>query len=405
MTFRTPAAKRDDIAPEVPRLQSVVASTLLVAWWLLVVASDLAGQQERRWNISAVPETEIGEAFGEDVYLFQSIASARFLPDGRIVVADKELLEIRIYGKDGKFQKRIGRRGQGPGEFSHIGGMWLTSRGMIAIWDARNRRITIYSSRGDRESMHRVLGNPAGGNLEVFFGSFGNDDVVLASLFSGRKVPGVNPDRWLLGRFGLDGDFRGPLGEVRGMWRFNGRSVPFSPMPASVVHRDSVYVADGYEGEIAVRDTRGVPVRTIGLPPVKEVPADAVWSSLEAQLRQPRKSSSKGLATLHVAYLENKVVPRQNQFPQVGGLLTDDDRGYIWAKAYDPYKDAIWLRASPMWPAAGGEWRVIRPDGGFVATVRMPETVRPLEIRGNRLLGVASDSLGVERIVVHAIQR
>ena len=108
--------------------------------------------------------------------------------------------------------------------------------------------------------------------------------------------------------------------------------------------------------------------------------------------------------TLFLSYIERGVAPRDELFPQVGGLLSDDS-GYIWVKAFDPYTDSIWLKENALWPAQGGEWRVIRPDGKFVAVVAMPHAVRPLEIKENRLLGVSTDALGVQRIVIHRIQR
>lgn len=121
-------------------------------------------------------------------------------------------------------------------------------------------------------------------------------------------------------------------------------------------------------------------------------------------MRQRAKSASGSGAKLFIDHLDHGRLLRPNQFPQIGGLITDD-RGYIWAKTYDPSMDPFYLKTNAILPAAGGEWRVIRTDGGLVATVRLPATVRPLEIKGDRLIGVAVDELGVEKVVVHAIQR
>ncbi len=386
------------------RQHQVKRGTILLAWWSMVVACDLTAQQERRWSIQAAPETEIGDALGDDAYIFQSIAAARLLPDGRIVVADKAILDIRMYGKDGKFQKRIGRRGSGPGEFQHIGGLWLTSKGMIAVWDGKFGRITLFNSQGERESTQTLRGNPASRPPEIYFGSFSNDDIVLVSLIGGRRGPEVVPDRWVLGRFGLDGEFKGALGEARGMWRYNGNPIPFSPLPHTVLHRDSLYIVDDYGAELTVRDGRGAVSRKLSLPPARQVTVDAAWSGMEAEMRQRAKSASGSGAKLFIDHLDHGRLLRPNQFPQIGGLITDD-RGYIWAKTYDPSMDPFYLKTNAILPAAGGEWRVIRTDGGLVATVRLPATVRPLEIKGDRLIGVAVDELGVEKVVVHAIQR
>ncbi len=403
MTGIIPATRRCHIAPDPPRRDSVLPTAVLVILYILCAATDLAGQQVPKWNVTPVPAVEIGKTTGNDVYLFQSVESALFLPDGRIVVADAGFLDIRIYSPAGEFQTRMGGRGRGPGEFVAIGGIWLTPKTMIAVWDAGNQRITTFGPDGGLTGTSRVLGNRGDeGNPEVFLGSFGNGDAVLASLHFGKIERDVVPDLRVLGRFELDGEFRAHLGHVRGMWRFNRFPIPFSPMPWVAVGRDSVYVADGYEARVTVRDRSGVSARTIDLPRAAAVPADVAWSSLEAKMR--RRGRQLELGRLNLEYLEQGRVPRQEAFPQVAGLLIDG-RGFIWARAYDPYVDPIWLRNHPLRPASGGEWRVVRPDGVVVATVGVPANVRPLEVRGDRLLGVASDTLGVQRVVVHEIQR
>lgn len=68
--------------------------------------------------------------------------------------------------------------------------------------------------------------------------------------------------------------------------------------------------------------------------------------------------------------------------------------------------DSIWLREKgALWPAPGGQWRIVAPGGRLVAVVRMPGDVIPLDIRGNRLLGLTRGRLGVERVTVHEIRR
>lgn len=371
----------------------------LGALWWLGVACERAERVEPRWGVTPEPEIEIGKVDGADPYLFESIRYARLLPDGRVVAADAGEPVIRVYGPGGEFLTEIGGRGDGPAEFRAINGMWLTSEGRIGAWDATRRRITTFGLDGELRSTHRVVVGseiPAG-NLEVFLGAFGDDDVLLASLaFGDRGNASLDEpiaDRWALARFGQDGELRGFLGEVRGMRRVRGQPLPFSPMAYAVVLRDSIYASDGYEAEIAVLDGSGARGRTIELPSAPASP-DEAWSALEAELRRRDHA-------LYLQHLES--LPRTDEIPQVAGLLADD-QGYIWAKVYDPSVDSIWLHDAVR-PAPGGEWRVLRPDGELVATVPMPENVTPLDIRGDRLLGVARDELDVERIVVHGLER
>lgn len=370
----------------------------LGALWCLGSAPDAVGQEAEEWRVSPEPELRIGVVDGEEAYLFQFVRFARFLPDGGIAVSDAGQVVIRIYGPDGNFRTEMGGRGSGPGRFQALDGMWLTPDGRIGAWDGDNRRISTFAPDGTLESTNRVRaeGRVAAGNLEVFLGAFGDGDVALASMrFGGDpREEGVIPERWAMGRFGPDGELRGRLGELRGMRRVRGSPVPFSPVPQVAVHRDTLYVSDGYEAEIAVIDGSGDRTRTIGVPR-GPAPADDPRSSLEAALR------SRG-EDLKLRLLER--MPPTERLPAVGGLLVDD-RGLLWAKAYDPSADALRLKRNALQTGPGGTWQVLRPDGQLVATVEVPDRVIPLEIEGRRLLGVSRDAMDVERVVVHTVER
>jgi hypothetical protein len=69
---------------------------------------------------------ELGAGEGE---LFEWVRFGRFLPDGRVVVADGRGLFLRIYEPDGALAVQTGRPGDGPGEFRAIHGLWVTRTG------------------------------------------------------------------------------------------------------------------------------------------------------------------------------------------------------------------------------------------------------------------------------------
>ncbi len=386
-----------------PPEKPFVRGAFSVVGYLLAWPVNLPGEQARVWYVSPGPEVQIGETSGEEAYLFQSIESVRFLPDGGMVVADAGFLDIRIFGSTGVLRARMGGRGRGPGEFRSIMGMWLTSTGAIAAWDPVNLRITTFDSEGNRLSADRVEAR-AGANLQVFFGSFTNDDVALASLNSGPQKSGeLVADVWIVQRYNLERGYLAPLGPVDGMRRFDRTPVPFSAMPFVNVRGDSLFVSDGYEARITVRDANGITARILELPLPPVPSADGVWPSLEAALR--RRAPAGGSAGLLLEHLVSGRVPRDNRFPLVAGFLLDGE-GYVWVKAYDPLVDSIWLRERAYASAPGGVWQVFSPeDGRIVASVEVPDDLRPTEIKGNRLLGVTRDEFGVERVVVHALGR
>ena len=65
------------------------------------------------WVVDTVPESQIGQVFGEEPYLFARVQGTRQFSDGRVVVLDRANCELRFFGTDGVFLERTGGRGEG----------------------------------------------------------------------------------------------------------------------------------------------------------------------------------------------------------------------------------------------------------------------------------------------------
>lgn len=223
---------------------------LLAVLALLAAACSPADEDSKEtWRVSPEPELAIGQITGDDAYLFDTVESARFLPEGRILVADQGKSVLRIYGPEGGFRKEFGSPGEGPGEFLRIDGTWLLPGGRISVWDPKNRRITTFGPEGELVATNRVVGGQdrsgTFGNLQVFLGAYVNGDAVLAALHSGTEIGGteVRPDPWVAGRFDPSGEIVAtvrmpdtviPL-EIEGD-RLLGRSVSELDVERVVVH-------------------------------------------------------------------------------------------------------------------------------------------------------------------------
>jgi len=358
-----------------------------------LTAAAVHAQVPAAWTVSD-QAVELGSGADE---LFESVRYGRFLDDGRVVVADAGGAFLRVYAADGRREVEMGRRGEGPGEFLAINGLWITPEGQIGVWGARTFRVTIFDPSGDLIDTHPVWpeGAVTAGSLDPFLGSFRNGDVLLGalSLQMSRSEEGTF-ERWVMGRFASWGEYLGSPGEILGMLRAGRGPVPFTPVPRVAIREDSIWVVAGFEPEIEVWSAAGNLVRTIALP-WKVNPSGDPWSTLRAELS--RRDLPFFLELLAEA-------PRSDRFPLVGGLLFDD-LGYLWVKVYDIPADSVWLKRNALMVSPGGEWWVLSPEGYWVARVEMPEDVTPLDFKGDRLLGVRRDALDVERVVIHQVIR
>ena len=68
-------------------------------------------------------------------------------PQQEIVVPEPQDMRFRLYDSTGTLVARIGRRGEGPGEFQHLGSVFWAADTMIA-YDARQDRVTYLLADG-----------------------------------------------------------------------------------------------------------------------------------------------------------------------------------------------------------------------------------------------------------------
>ncbi|MGD8536333.1 MAG: 6-bladed beta-propeller, partial [Candidatus Aminicenantes bacterium] len=94
-------------------------------------------------------ELSIGEEEVDENYMFNQPQIINVSEDGSIFVLDGRDVCIKVYDRQGKYQRTIGRQGQGPGEFSS-GFLYfdISSDGKIYIMDCRNSCVIIMDKDG-----------------------------------------------------------------------------------------------------------------------------------------------------------------------------------------------------------------------------------------------------------------
>jgi hypothetical protein len=100
-------------------------------------------------------ELIIGEREGHEEYMFSSVTSLAVNDDENIYAMDIRQKNIRVFDKNGKYLRTIGRKGQGPGEMEMPTRIQITSLNELMVYDVRTRSLSFFSLDG--EFLRRTL--------------------------------------------------------------------------------------------------------------------------------------------------------------------------------------------------------------------------------------------------------
>ncbi|HEX6316148.1 MAG TPA: 6-bladed beta-propeller, partial [Gemmatimonadaceae bacterium] len=130
----------------------------------------------------------------DDTTLFAEVGEVEVDRANRIWLFDYQSNRLFLFDSTGALVRRIGRQGQGPGEFASGSGLATLADTGAAVWDPRNARISFFTADGDYRTSWPT---PAG-----FFTSNGLYIDDAGTLYLKRPV---TPPRGgeILGRMGL----------------------------------------------------------------------------------------------------------------------------------------------------------------------------------------------------------
>lgn len=124
--------------------------------WLLGTAALACGAAgslgaQARWAL--VETLRIGSE-EDGPYLFSDIRGIAVGVRGSIFVLDHKAQEIRLFDAQGKFLKRVARRGAGPGEIRNANGMLNAPDGRVWVNDPGNTRFNVFTPAGEYATQH-----------------------------------------------------------------------------------------------------------------------------------------------------------------------------------------------------------------------------------------------------------
>ena len=146
-----------------------IPATLAAAFLPATFACGEPGGEDSPAAIPEVPtfegaiDLEIGDIDGDDPYLFSSIPDIAADERGRVIVADRQSLEIRVFGPQGDFVFRFGGPGEGPGEFEDLCCMEFAPDG--ELWVRESARYSAFVLLADGAEHQRVVRTPHPGHV------------------------------------------------------------------------------------------------------------------------------------------------------------------------------------------------------------------------------------------------
>lgn len=358
-------------------------------------------------NLTAVEQLRLGSIAGPDETVFGHLLLAAAHPNGELLTVDAQGPRLRAYDSEGRFIRDIGRRGQGPGEYSRIAGLRTTPGGDIAIWDPGNRRITVYEPDGTFARSMQVPSSLNGASTELF-------QVDTSGVFYVRAATSIRGS--LIGGFGwirvsptgaiLDTLPIPPAGE-------NGRPLLVhlggEPLKPFTIETTTALSPHGYliegrtdsytllrpraDGRILRLDLEGARVPL-------EKDERAQWEAFLAFLNAPQQMGGPPFPP----------VPAEKPFFR---SLWVDASARIWVRRYVHAVNVPTSqhREGPLsdWPTVTWRepsvWDVLEPEGKYLGTLTLPIGARPVAAEDRTVWAVERGEYDEHYLVRYRIQR
>jgi len=302
------------------------------------------------------------------------VVGAVLLPDSSLVIADKASPNLTFLHPDGSLRARVGREGEGPGEFSEISRIGLTSDGSLFAYDRALRRFTFLDGEGGVIGVQRS-GCPVATGEVVPLADVNEQGFIGVLETRPNLPPGVQRGPLFLVACAGTEESLDTLGE----WAGKERHVTPNQWTAVGFGRSALFDGRGDRAVVGTNDSldltlyEGSAVRTKvrgGSSTRRVTPAEREeWTSLYLDMFPEIVRADRRRR------LEQSEI--RDAYPAFGSIKVDAD-GRMWIGDYAKLSDDR------------RRWTVLGADGTPVATVHLP-VFRPdwLQIREGSITGRA----------------
>jgi hypothetical protein len=348
----------------------------------LSLVASAAIAQDGPWSIDPRPALVLGDASRDDAVLFGGgLVGATRLPDGRILVGDRDEYSLKVFDATGRLVKSLGRKGSGPGEIIYLSDLWRCGSDIVAYDIDNGYRVTVFSTALALKRSFQFAA-PTGQqtpyasacNATGTFAHFGWEDhkamkprvfrsgvpLWLSGIDSTMKPVGTIPgsERWGLV---VDGVFRGT------------RPLPLGKQPVIATGPDRFYTGAADTYEIVMRDFNGKLLGTFGKPGVKLATTKAdIDLAIEIETAGRGDNVRDRIRTTFDGMDLPKTIPAYN------AMLVDSESD-------------VWVRDYPRGSSGTSTWTVFTRDGKQIAEVQLAINLTVTEIGRDYVLGKYMD--------------
>ncbi len=353
-------------------------------------------------QVAAAPFLVIeGTDDGDSFNLF-AVSDAVLLPDGRLVVANAGEYELLVFDAQGRFSQRLGNKGEGPGEFSAglTPRLFVTEDELLATSGVgRVNRYALPSL--ELTATERLVGEGSG-TRAALVGAFADGSFLLASYPieapDSTPVPELRQPSKNLVRILELADSGTRLATVREVARYTHNSGPITSHVGVPLYGRDLFAVSG--SMLVVVPTDSGTIRYVGADgalqrvlrwKVEQAHAKDAWKSYAAGAEQ-RVGDLPPPLKAHALSFYDVEIPMPDMAAVYGSVMADAT-------------GVVWLRRIDWSTTESNSWDVVDPDRRTISRVELPSGVYPQFITEGTLVGLAEDSLGVERVVLYGIRR
>lgn len=336
----------------------------------------------------------VGSLLGDEWDAFGQVADVDFDGAGNLHILDGQTARISVVDLQGNLVRRVGRVGEGPGEFSGVRNVWtltVCSDERVAVYDAWRRAFVLFGPDGEFERGIRLEG-PRFVSIPGL-----QCEAVSQSVVSTGEVeylgwtPLSEPSFRYVMRYGLSGE-NAVVDTVAAGWKPPGSWFDFVPvLRVGVLPDGGVAFADSSTYAIKITGAEGGLSRVLTRP-IRPAPlTDKLKAEYVKQKLEEIESLGGPAADFQRTQLES--IEHFDEIPLIRDLRTSRE-------------GTIWVRRGSDELGIDGPVDLITADGRYLGTFARDATDMPSAFGPDGLVAfIEKNDLDVPAVVVKRLPR